>query len=91
MENRNTNNTTKNYNQDITYEELIDQLDAISISLQSYTDYPQGATNNAKRALEWVEKNGWGSCGEATGKKKSPPNRKQTAYFKRYNCTHGII
>ena len=71
MENRNTNNTTKNYNQDITYEELIDQLDAISISLQSYTDYPQGATNNAKRALEWVEKNGWGSCGEATGKKRA--------------------
>ena len=34
----------------------------------SYTDYPQSATNNAKRALEWVEKNGWGTCGEATGK-----------------------
>lgn len=34
----------------------------------SYTDYPQSATNNAKRALAWVEKNGWGSCGEATGK-----------------------
>lgn len=35
---------------------------------ESYTDYPQGASNNAKRALEWVEKNGWGSCGTAVGK-----------------------
>jgi hypothetical protein len=34
----------------------------------SYTDYPEGATNNAKRAIEWADKNGWGSCGEATGK-----------------------
>jgi len=34
----------------------------------SYTDYPESATNNAKRAIEWAEKNGWGSCGEATGK-----------------------
>ncbi len=39
--------------------------------LESYTDYPQGATNNAKRALKWVEKNGWGSCGEATGKQRA--------------------
>jgi hypothetical protein len=38
------------------------------VKLESYTDYPQSATNNAKRALEWVDKNGWGSCGEATGK-----------------------
>ena len=39
--------------------------------LESYNDYPQSATNNAKRALKWVEKNGWGSCGEATGKKRA--------------------
>jgi len=39
--------------------------------LESYTDYPQGATNNAKRALKWVEQNGWGSCGEATGKNRA--------------------
>lgn len=39
--------------------------------LASYTDYPQGASNNAKRALAWVEKNGWGSCGEATGKNRA--------------------
>ena len=28
---------------------------------QSYNDYPQSATNNAKRALKWVDENGWGS------------------------------
>jgi len=38
------------------------------VQLETYNDYPQSATNNAKRALEWVEKNGWGSCGESTGK-----------------------
>ena len=34
----------------------------------SYTDYPESATKNAKRAIEWAEKNGWGDCLEATGK-----------------------
>ena len=42
-----------------------------SIELESYNDYPQSAVNNAKRALKWTEKNGWGSCGEATGKKRA--------------------
>ena len=42
-----------------------------SVELESYNDYPQGAVNNAKRALKWAEKNGWGSCGEATGKKRA--------------------
>tara|TARA_R100001480_G_scaffold1161_3_gene3572 strand:+ start:736 stop:1614 length:879 start_codon:yes stop_codon:yes gene_type:complete len=41
------------------------------IHLESYSDYPQAAVNNAKRALKWVEENGWGSCGEATGKKRA--------------------
>ena len=35
---------------------------------ESYTDYPQSATNAAKKALKWAEENGWGSCLEATGK-----------------------
>jgi hypothetical protein len=43
----------------------------MNVLLESYTDYPQSATNNAKRALEWVEKHGWGTCGEATGKKRA--------------------
>ena len=34
----------------------------------SYNDYPEAAKNNAKRAVDYAEKNGWGSCGEATGK-----------------------
>lgn len=38
------------------------------IILENYNDYPKEATENAKIALRWVEKNGWGSCGEATGK-----------------------
>lgn len=35
---------------------------------ESYTDYPQQATENAKIALRWAEENGWGDCLEATGK-----------------------
>ena len=38
---------------------------------ESYNDYPESASNNAKRALKWVDENGWGSCGEATGKKRA--------------------
>jgi len=34
----------------------------------SWNDYPEAAVNNAKRALKWAEENGWGDCGEATGK-----------------------
>ncbi len=35
---------------------------------ESWNDYPQAAVENAKTALRWVEENGWGECGEATGK-----------------------
>jgi len=38
---------------------------------ETYNDYPKAAQNNAKRALKWVEKNGWGRCGEATGKNRA--------------------
>jgi len=37
-----------------------------SIELESYNDYPQGARNNAKRAIEFKEKNG-SSCGTQVG------------------------
>ena len=30
------------------------------IKLESYNDYPKAAQENAQRALDWVEKNGWG-------------------------------
>ena len=35
---------------------------------ESYNDYPEAATNNAKRALKYAEQNGWGSCGTPVGK-----------------------
>lgn len=35
---------------------------------ESYNDYPEQAKENAKIALRWAEENGWGDCGEATGK-----------------------
>lgn len=38
---------------------------------QSYNDYPQAATDNAKRALAYAEKNGWGECGTPVGKQRA--------------------
>jgi hypothetical protein len=35
---------------------------------ESWNDYPEAAVENAKTALRWVEENGWGDCGEASGK-----------------------
>ena len=46
-------------------------LESEEHNFESYNDYPEGAVNNAKRALAWVEENGWGDCGEATGKKRA--------------------
>jgi hypothetical protein len=40
-------------------------------SFESYTDYPESAKNNAKRALDWADKNGWGSCGTDVGKQRA--------------------
>ena len=40
----------------------------VAFAEQSWNDYPQEAVNNAKRALKWADKNGWGDCGEQTGK-----------------------
>ena len=37
-----------------------------SVELESYNDYPQGAVNNAKRAIAYKEKNG-SSCGTSVG------------------------
>ena len=41
------------------------------VKLESYTDYPQAATENAKIALRWAEKNGWGTCGTTVGKQRA--------------------
>ena len=38
---------------------------------KTYNDYPQSATNNAKRALKHVEEYGWQGCGTAVGKERA--------------------
>ena len=48
------------------YEDVLEELEAISIKLESYNDYPQSATNNAKRARKWKEENG-SDCGTNVG------------------------
>lgn len=40
-------------------------------NFETYNDYPEGARNNACRAVEFAEENGWGTCGEATGKRRA--------------------
>jgi len=35
---------------------------------ESYSDYPESVKNNAKAVLDYVEENGWGSCGTSVGK-----------------------
>jgi hypothetical protein len=39
-----------------------------SLAEDSYSDYPNAATENAKIALRWADENGWGSCGTPVGK-----------------------
>jgi hypothetical protein len=41
------------------------------VEMESYSDYPDGVKNNAKRALEYADKNGWGSCGTPVGKQRA--------------------
>ena len=53
--------------------ELIEKLKALilkaeSYTLESYTDYPEAAKENAKIALRYAEENGWGDCGTPVGK-----------------------
>jgi len=38
---------------------------------ESYADYPDGVKGNAKRVLEYAEKNGWGNCGTPVGKQRA--------------------
>jgi hypothetical protein len=40
----------------------------LNTNLESYTDYPKQATENAKIALRYAEEHGWGDCLTATGK-----------------------
>jgi len=51
--------------------EIRDYLESKRVELKTYSDYPEGVVNNAKRVLKWVEENGWGSCGTAVGKRRA--------------------
>ena len=41
------------------------------ILMESFSDYPDDVKNNAKNVLEWVDRNGWGSCGTPVGKQRA--------------------
>lgn len=60
------------YDQDqaaaICYSTWREEHSALKMEFESYTDYPESATNAAKRALKWAEENGWGDCGTPIGK-----------------------
>jgi hypothetical protein len=45
-------------------------LSSYGVELESYSDYPQGAVNNAKKALKWKKENG-SSCGTSVGWKRA--------------------
>ena len=51
--------------------EMADYIASKKLNLETYSDYPEGVVNNAKKALEWADKNGWGSCGTAVGKRRA--------------------
>jgi len=51
--------------------EVQDYLEEKMLKLKTYSDYPEGVVSNAKKVLEWVDKNGWGSCGTAIGKRRA--------------------
>jgi len=51
--------------------EIQDFLSSKRYKLESYNDYPASVSNNAKKAVEYAEENGWGSCGTAVGKRRA--------------------
>ena len=51
--------------------EMADYIVSKKLKLETYSDYPDSVSNNAKRALEWADENGWGSCGTAVGKRRA--------------------
>ena len=40
------------------YEDILEKLEEISIKFKTYNDYPQSASNNAKKVLRWRDKHG---------------------------------
>ena len=70
--------TIKRLGIDVHYDNNQDEISLIDKNTQavpvkfaaedSFNDYPQAASDNAKRALKWADENGWGSCGTPVGK-----------------------
>lgn len=62
----------ENSDLEVDYVALVDkpaiEKNFLAFAEDSFNDYPEAAVNNAKRALKWAEENGWGDCGEQTGK-----------------------
>jgi len=56
---------------ELDYISLVDKPAIVQKGLafaESVTDYPKGISETAQRALNYVDKNGWGSCGTDVGK-----------------------
>ena len=51
-------------------QDIIEQLKNL-LKLESYTDYPEAAKENANIALRYAEENGWGDCGTPVGKQRA--------------------
>jgi len=51
--------------------EVQDFIESKRYDLKTFNDYPQSVVNNAKNVLEYVDKNGWGSCGTPVGKRRA--------------------
>lgn len=61
----------KNVSQDLSDVIAIYDLEEEIGLAESYSDYPEGAKNNAKRAVDFADENGWGDCGTAVGKQRA--------------------
>jgi hypothetical protein len=51
--------------------EYLKQFEYLKDDFASHSDYPQEVKDVAKRVLDWVDKNGWGSCGTDVGKQRA--------------------
>jgi len=77
------------------YEDILEKLEEISIKFKTYNDYPQSATNNAKKVLKWREEHkdevkgmtrvGWTRANQLARKQKiSRDTIARMASFKRH-------
>jgi len=48
-----------------------DKVNMSEVKMESYADYPDGVKSNARNVLDWVDENGWGSCGTDVGKQRA--------------------